>query len=254
MTAHPATGPLWFFKRWALPALVTTVEYVAPRMQRVEIVGEQLTGRDWTPGQQVRVMFKDMTQIGPWLAPRDFNALSRTYSLWNYDPAAGRYELIVFDHDGDGPGRRWAQQVQAGDRILVSAPEGKFVSRLPSRYHLFVGEETAAVCFGAMLRVLPPSETVVGAVEAESTGDHLRLPRHDDLRAVERNGGSASPSQALLRAVEALALPDEPGTAYLAGEAKTIQAVRRHLIHERSWPRTSILTKPFWTPGKRGLD
>ena len=44
------------------------------------------------------------------------------------------------------------------------------------------------------------------------------------------------------------------GAAYLAGEARTIQLLRRQLVEERGWPRQAIVTKPFWTPGKRGLD
>jgi hypothetical protein len=29
--------------------------------------------------------------------------------------------------------------------------------------------------------------------------------------------------------------------------------IRDHLVHVRSWPRTQIKVKPFWTAGKRGL-
>ncbi|MEO3828389.1 SIP domain-containing protein [Actinomadura sp. B10D3] len=39
-----------------------------------------------------------------------------------------------------------------------------------------------------------------------------------------------------------------------AGEARTVQAVRAHLVRERGWPRRSVLVKPFWTPGKRGME
>lgn len=91
-------------------------------------------------------------------------------------------------------------------------------------------------------------------VEAETADGHLDLSRDADLVRVQRDGASPSPSQALVEALRVLDLPDEPGTAYLAGEAKTIQATRRHLIDDRGWPRTAIRTMPFWTPGKRGLD
>jgi NADPH-dependent ferric siderophore reductase len=64
----------------------------------------------------------------------------------------------------------------------------------------------------------------------------------------------AASSQTLLQSLTQLQLPSEPGTAYLAGEARTIQMLRRHLITERRWPRQAIRTKPFWTPGRRGLD
>ena len=58
----------------------------------------------------------------------------------------------------------------------------------------------------------------------------------------------------LVEALRELALPDEPGVAYVAGEARVCQAVRRHLIEERAWPRAAVIVKPFRTPGKRGLD
>jgi len=245
-------GPLSFLDRWVLRAEVQHVEAVTRRMRRVTIVGRELTGLGWTPGQQVRVLFKDPTSLRVWLSPRELRDVNRSYSLWDYDPDAGRYELVVLDHDGDGPGARWVRDVQAGDRILVGRPEGTFRARVPSAYHLFVGEETAAAGFGAMVRALPASERVLGVLQADTAEDHFDLPR--TLVRVERGGASASPSTVLVDAVKALTLPAQPGTAYLAGEAKTIQAVRRHLIDERGWSRGAIVTKPFWAPGKRGLD
>ncbi len=252
MTDQP--GALRFLERWVRRAVVERVEDVTRRMRRVTLAGEELAGLAWAPGQQVRVLFRDPTHVRFWLSPREFGDASRTYSLSSYDPDAGRYELIMLAHDGGGPGARWARDVRVGDRIAVGAPEGKFLARVPSPYHLFVGEETAAVCFGAMLRALPADERVLGAVQADTPEDHLALPRGEDLLRVERDGASASPSTALVDAVRSLVLPEEPGTAYLAGEAKTIQAVRRQLLDERGWTRASILTKPFWTPGKRGLE
>jgi len=244
-------GPLWFLERWALHAEVVAVEDVTPRMRHVVLAGADLAGRAWTPGQQVRVMFKDLTHPGSWLAVRDLPDAARTYSLWDYDGGAGRYALRVLDHDEDGPGARWARTVRVGDAAIVSWPEGSFHARLPSPYHLFAGEETATVCF----RALPAGEVVLGAVEADTAAGHVAdLPRGDALVRVDREGASASPSAPLLDAIRALDLPETPGTAYLAGEAKTIQAIRRHLIDDRGWTRGDILTKPFWAPGKRGMD
>jgi NADPH-dependent ferric siderophore reductase len=44
------------------------------------------------------------------------------------------------------------------------------------------------------------------------------------------------------------------GTAYVAGEARTAQVVRAHLVRERGWPRRSVIIKPFWTPGRKGME
>jgi NADPH-dependent ferric siderophore reductase len=42
--------------------------------------------------------------------------------------------------------------------------------------------------------------------------------------------------------------------AYLAGEARTIQTLRKMLVTERGWDRRNIRTKPFWTPGRSGVE
>jgi NADPH-dependent ferric siderophore reductase len=172
----------------------------------------------------------------------------RSYSVWQHDDGI---ELCVRDHDGDGPGARWARQVRAGHRVTFGRPEGSFVPR-EGGYHVFAGEETAAVAFGAMLRALPPAAPVYGVIEADEPEDRLPLGR--ELTWQYRNGRPAAASHTLLEAFTRLQLPSEPGTAYLAGEARTIQLLRRHLVAERGWPRQAIRTKPFWTPGKRGLD
>ena len=54
--------------------------------------------------------------------------------------------------------------------------------------------------------------------------------------------------------LRALPLPEHPGVAYLAGEARTIQTLRKILITERGWDRRDIRTKPFWTPGRTGME
>jgi NADPH-dependent ferric siderophore reductase len=86
-------------------------------------------------------------------------------------------------------------------------------------YHVFAGEETAAVAFGPMLRALPSEAHVFGVIEVDEPGDRLPLPRA--LEWQYRHGRSAAGSQTLLAAFNRLSLPAEPGIAYLAGEART---------------------------------
>jgi NADPH-dependent ferric siderophore reductase len=178
----------------------------------------------------------------------------RTYSIWDCDPENGTLDLIMLDHGGDSPGAVWTRRATIGQEVRFSKPQGDFVVRRDASYHLFAGEETASVAFGAMLRSLPADAWVWGAVEAATGEDHLDLPRSADLARVIRNGASAADSDLLVEAVKALVLPDEPGVAYLAGEARTIQAIRAHLVADRGWNRGDVLTKPFWTPGKRGME
>ncbi len=152
---------------------------VARRMRRICIAGDALRYLPWLPGQQIRV------RMTPTIFMRDS---LRTYSVWRYDAAAGAIELCVLLH-GDGPGTRWARSAAVGDPVTFWGPRGKFVLDPDARYHVFAGEETAAVAIHAMLR-----------------------------------------------------------------EAATCVALRRHFLAERGWPRGAVRVKPFWAPGKKGLE
>jgi NADPH-dependent ferric siderophore reductase len=74
------------------------------------------------------------------------------------------------------------------------------------------------------------------------------------LDRVQRGDASAEDSAVLAEALRALELPDHPGVAYLAGEARTVQTLRKILVTERHWDRRDIRTKPFWTPGRAGME
>ncbi|MGH3209800.1 MAG: siderophore-interacting protein [Trebonia sp.] len=155
----------------------------------------------------------------------------------------------MLDH-GDGPGAEWARHARPGQLAAFTRPQGTLTAR-PSGSHLFIGEETAAVAFGAILRALPGGQNALTIIEADGPGDQLPLP--GDVHWHYRHGRSAASSASLLHAVRDTRLPG-PGTAYLAGEARTIQALRSHLIRDRGWPRRAIITRPFWTPGKKGME
>jgi NADPH-dependent ferric siderophore reductase len=226
----------------SLHGTVTAIEQIARRMRRIRITATELRGQAWTPGQQVRVHTGDPV-ASSYRGPR------RTYSIWAYEDDS--IELCVFDHGEDAPGSVWSRKIGVGQPVNFSRPEGKFVLQ-QAAYHVFVGEETASVAFGSMLRTLPAGVTAHGVVEVDTPDDRMPLPESITWRF--RAGTSAVSSTTLVDAVSELPLPDAPGIAYLAGEAQTIQLVRKHLVRDRNWPRGNVLTKPFWTPGRTGMD
>jgi NADPH-dependent ferric siderophore reductase len=230
-----------------LSATVSEIEHLAPRMRRIRFSGPRLQGLTWTPGQHIRL------QVGGLLRPND--AL-RTYSIYDANPDLGTLDIVMHDHAADPvsvtPARRWAADVSIGDEARFTRPQGNFVARDDAPYHLFAGEETASVAFAAMLRSLDPAAEVHGVVEAAGGADHLPLAR--TLTRVERGDASAANSAVLADGLRGLRLPDHAGVAYLAGEARTIQTLRKILVNERGWDRRQIRTKPFWTPGRTGMD
>lgn len=253
--APPRTGlGRRLLDRVSVAGTVAEAEPVAARMRRVRITGNAVAGLAWTPGQQVRLHVNDLLAARPWRGGGLGDVL-RTYSVWDYDPA-GALDLCVFDHGGDGPGERWGRTAVPGTPVRFGRPEGSLTLRHEAAYHVFVGEETAQVAFGPMLAALAgtPGARVFGAIETATEADRLPLALAGELAWGERGERSAADSASLVEAVRGLALPDGPGVAYVAGEARTVQAVRAHLVRERGWPRRSVLVKPFWTPGRKGME
>lgn len=222
-----------------LHGTVTAIDLVSRRMRKIRISATELRGQSWTPGQQVRVRTG-----GDGHGPR------RSYSIYAYEDDS--IELCVLDHGEDGPGGVWARALKVGQPVNFSRPEGSFVLRQPAPYHLFVGEETASIPFAAMLRALPSGANAFGVIEVDTPDDRIAMP--DSITWTYRAGGTAASSESLVTALRELKLPGEPGIAYVAGEASTIQMVRKHLVKDRDWPRRNVVTKPFWTPGRRGMD
>ncbi|WP_328855461.1 siderophore-interacting protein [Microbispora hainanensis] len=248
-----------------LHGTVAEIEQITARMRRIRITGPGLRDLPWTPGTHIRLRVGDLRSPRSWL-----RGLLRTYSIWDYS-AAGRLDLCILDHPSAGPGAQWSRRVRVGDPVALTSPDGRLVLREDAGYHLFAGDETATVAFGAMLRALPPSAIVHGAISVEGPGDHLPLNHADRLTWSCRPADRVDPAHLvdpghlvdpthlvdpahLVDMVRSLELPDAPGVAYLAGEARSCQAVRLHLIRERGWPRRAVVVKPFWTPGRRGMD
>jgi NADPH-dependent ferric siderophore reductase len=94
----------------------------------------------------------------------------RTYTLWCYDPTRRRGVVRA------GPCR-----VGVGEQVRLGRPEGSFTLRPDAAHHVFVGEETASVAFGAMTAAL-----VSGCVETATAADRLPLRHSDRLDRLDR--------------------------------------------------------------------
>lgn len=264
MTGSPATqgGPATparrasrnplerLFAKQRRDGVVTGMGMVTPTMKRVRIACDALAGVRVPPGRHVRIQINDPLSLSGVLCPGE---TLRTYSVWEHAPESGEFEIRAHLYEGEGIGLTWARKVTEGERLCFWGPLGDFDLQPDAPYHLFVGEETAAAAFGPMIRALGPGARVHGLLESGSAAEEVPVPGGHPLVRVHRDGASAVSSPTLLEALAALDLPDEPGAAYVAGEALTARAVRDHLVGARSWPRTRIRVKPFWTPAKRGL-
>lgn len=240
-----ATARRRFSDRFMVQATIAAVEQISRSMRLIRLDTSGISTLECVPGQQVRV------QVGGGSGAMDrLLGQLRTYSVWEL--TADRLDLIVLDHgEHAGPGAAWSRAAEPGHVVHFIKPQGTFVLRQSATDHVFIGEETASVPFGAMLRALPADRRGLAVVEVDDPADQLPLP--GEVHWHHRLGGSAAGSASLVEAVRQAELPSS-GVAYVAGEARTIQLVRRHLVDERGWSRHDVLTKPFWTPGKKGME
>ena len=148
--------------------------------------------------------------------------------------------------------------VAAGSRTPLPVNSSSFgdqwVPRIfpPASCYLFAGDETAAAGVGQLARSLMGTGEILGVFESDSPEHDMEMEGFDRLVRVHRNGDSPVESKNLCCALRQLDLPQD-GVAYIGGEAKTGQALRRLLIEEKGWNQSSIIVRPFWATGKPGL-
>ena len=226
---------------------VTEVELLRPRIRRVRLGGPEITDLACKPGQHIRVRVMNENVMS-----RD---MLRTYTIVEINHEEQWLDLLIYQpSDESTPGMDWSRLVAPGDPVTFMGPMGRFVVQPDAPYHLVIGEETAQMAFAAILASVAADTHVAGVIEVMGLAERLDIARGDEIAWTYRGDAPASSSPTLLEAVRALELPEDPGVAYIAGEAMAVAAVRSHLVSERGWPRRTVLTKPFWAPGRKGLD
>jgi NADPH-dependent ferric siderophore reductase len=173
----------------------------------------------------------------------------RRYTIRSHDRAAGVIAVDVVLH-GDGPGARWAATARPGARVEAIGPRGKITVVPDAAWHLFVGDESFQPAAFAMTEAAPAASSALLVLEVDGPGDRqpLHAPALDRITWVHRDGAPPDSGAGLVAAVEALALPDGTGHAYLGGEMRVVARLRR-LLADRGLAREQISPKPYWRAG-----
>lgn len=236
------------FAKHQSPGTLREVDMVTKSMKRLLIESEAVSRWESVPGQHVRIQINDPLSLSGIVRPTD---TLRTYTVWDTWPRQNIFEIRAHMYDGDGIGRQWSNNAEPGEQVTFWGPMG--AKSLPeSAIYLCAGDETAAAGVGQLARSLAKDASVLGIFESEGPEHEMPMDGFDSLSWVHRNGASPVNSQVMVEALRDYDLPGA-GVAYLAGEATTGQALRHVLVNEKGWERSSVITRPFWAPGKRGL-
>lgn len=235
------------------------VERITPRMVRVTLAGPELEGfQSGAADDHIKVFFPlqpDGRPVMPPVADGAERSPSRDYTPRSYDPERGELTVDFVVH-GSGPASTWADNAKPGDLLGVAGPRGSRIASDDESWYLFAGDETALPSIGRRLEELPAGARAVAVIEVATADEEQALQSAADvsLTWLHRNGAEAGTTSLLLNAIQQTEFPQGDGSFWLAGEAKTLRDVRRHLINERGIAREQLRFNGHWKRGTANHD
>ena len=262
---------------------VRRVTSMTPRLLRVTLTGPELEGLTIDePAASVRLLLptpgRDELVMPTWngnefLLSGGRRPTLRTLTPLRVDPEALELDVEVVVHEG-GVASTWASTARTGEgagaRAAVSGPGRGYAVDAGAPAFLLAGDETALPAIGQLLDVLPAGVPVQVHVEVAHPDARLPLPRPavpDGVPEAAQSGptdatspgrvewhdlpAGAAPGDALVAAVQGAELVDGV-KVWVAGEAASVQRIRKHLFEERGLSRSQCVVRGYWKHGRAG--
>lgn len=230
-------------------------------MVRVTLTGPDLEGLTVErPAASVRLLLPSRgahTLVIPgwngneFLLPDGQRPAIRTFTPRRVDPEALELDLEIVIHDG-GVASEWAEAAEPRDPAAISDPGRGYAIDRDACAFLLAGDETAIPAISQLLEALPAERPVQVHIEVTQPDSRLALSDHPRATVEWYNPApGAAPGDALVAAVRSADLAG--GTrVWVAGEAATVQRIRRHLFEDRGLPRAHASVRGYWKQGRSG--
>ncbi len=246
------------------PVRVKRVRRLTPRMVRVTFGGEELASFAWSgPASHVKLIFTaggDGTQTprtevpgpGPGSGPDAARPIMRTYTPRRFDPDARELDVDFVIH-GTGPASAWAEQAAAGQALTIAGPGRSYAVDPAADWYVLAGDDTAIPAICTILESLPASVRTLVLLEVTDGAEEHPLDAGNanvEIRWLRRGADATGAGRELEAAVRRIELPVGSGRIYVACEADAMRRIRRHLLHERRFPRDRLVTRGYWRLGE----
>jgi NADPH-dependent ferric siderophore reductase len=224
---------------------VTDAQDIGPRMRRIRLTGSGLDDFAYQAGQDV------MLVLGGTLE----RPLSRRYTIRDFDSHTQTLELNIVSHGVHGPGAEWVAVTRPGDRVNGVGPRGKIFLNPSADWHLFLGDESAAPAWLAMLEALPPDARAMAFLDVATRDDRLPTSTRHQVSWLPRGGDDkpAWSSSLLVDAMNSADLPPGRGHVYIAGEVQVVAAVQRAALARGLAPE-QLSPKAYWGRAKANAN
>ncbi|MFF2042576.1 siderophore-interacting protein [Kitasatospora sp. NPDC058170] len=174
---------------------------------------------------------------------------SRAYTIRHHRPGQGEVDIDIVLH-GNGPVSRWAATARPGDAARLAGPRGRFQPLDSAAHLLLAADESALPAALTILDRLHPSVRVSAYFEIADAADALPLSTRADLTTSWLPRPTGHPKGHLLSAALLDARLPSSASAWLAGEASSVTAIRRHLLTDLGYPREHVQAKGYWKQGE----
>ena len=240
---------------------VRRVTRITPRMVRITLGGEQMTGfNSKGPAEHVRIYLPDAESgelVLPVEGPEGLNfppdkprPMSRAYTPRRWDAESGELDVDIALHEY-GPGAAWAASVKEGDTAVISGqPGGAYFPDAGAAWYVIGGDEAALPAIGTLLEVLPSTMRayVIAEVHDAAEEQELESAAPFEVTWLHREAG-ARPGRALADTLKSASLPEGDGRIWVSCEANIMRELRRHYIEDRRLDRSMLRTQGYWKMG-----
>ncbi|MFY0687208.1 MAG: siderophore-interacting protein [Cyclobacteriaceae bacterium] len=219
-------------------------ELIATDVYSFTIQSPKIQHIKYLTGQHIRVFFGDKSDV----SGKDN---IRTYSIWEINHEKGTIRVGACCHTS-GPGSHWIKEIKVGDEVFFSSPKGKFTLDTSFDKYIFLGDSSALAHLYELHRNLPNGKKIKGIIYANQKNDLFPDIKGTMPFAFYEFEGDLSSGIINLLA-DGMTI-DDSTVVYIGGDGRVCVALNNNLIREKKMSRKQIKTKPFWMPGKKGLE
>ncbi len=223
-------------------AAVASVQALTPRMRRVRLAGDSLSGLVATPGQTLKIYVPDLVSGRP---------VARDYTVRDYNAAQPCLDIDFVLH-GEGPAANWARRVQPGEALEFIGPSGRYRPDPSADWHLFAGDESALPAIQAYVAMLPADARAFLYIDIADAAEQQPIPgsARPMVRWLHRGDRAPGTSTVLEDTLRAESLPSGQGRIWIAGHTPTVRRIRAHLL-DQGVDRRTLYVKGYWDRQQR---
>lgn len=244
-------------------AEVLRAEQISPHLVRITLGGDELQDWRWlgfdqwfrlalpvsdeTRFERLSKRFDMRGYLKYLTLPKATRPMIRNYTVRNYRPKTGEMDVDFLVHGSGGTAGPWAASLPVGAPVALIDQGCGYRPVDGARNVVLAGDESAMPAVLGILRDLPADTKGTAIIEIPHDEDRQPVVSSCavSVQWIVRKPESRPGSEALA-ALRDLTLPDDPVSAFLAGEQQLATGGRRHLVNDCGVPKSSIDFTGYW--------